>query len=192
MTPIVGFFLAIIAGWFVRDPKRAAATVVIPYLAVTAVQTWDIASGYGISPPSTVTPLTMGGNGSLPYYVVQLVFGLLAAGIAAELAALRRRTLPPEARTSAAAWQRAAVATAIQCIGVLVLLVAAMSRFTLEAHHSSSGSPPLQGVVGMLLCVIGFVALGVAVLRGRSARNAASNPPATARTQSATVTSGDR
>jgi uncharacterized membrane protein YidH (DUF202 family) len=187
MTPIVGFFLAIIAGWFVRDPKRAAATVVIPYLAVTAVQTWDIANGYGISPPDTVTPLTMGGNGSLPYYVVQLVFGLLAVGIAAELAVLRRRTLPAAERTPAAAWQRAAVATAIQCIGLLVLLVASMSQLMLVTHHSSSGSPPLQGLVGMLLCVVGFVALGVAVIRGRHAA-----PSMTGAPEPTTVTSGDR
>ena len=191
MTPIVGFFLALIAGWFVRDPKRAAATVVIPYLAVTAVQTWDIANGYGISPPDTVTPLTMGGNGSLPYYVVQLVFGLLATGIAAELAALRRRTLPADQRTSAAAWQRSAVATAIEATGVLVLLVACMSRFALVAHHSSSGSPPLQGLIGMLLCVVGIVALGIAVIRGRRADLAAATP-AMAAAKPTTVTSGDR
>ena len=50
MTPIAGFFLAVIAGWIIREPRRAAATVILPYLAIVAVQSWAIANGYGISP----------------------------------------------------------------------------------------------------------------------------------------------
>jgi len=38
MTPIAGFSLAVIAGRIVREPRRAAATVILPYLAVV-VQT---------------------------------------------------------------------------------------------------------------------------------------------------------
>ena len=55
MTPLAGFIPAIIAGWLIRDPRRAAAAVVVPFLAVLAVQTWSIADGYGHSPPSTIT-----------------------------------------------------------------------------------------------------------------------------------------
>src|SRR5271169_974503 len=58
MTPLAGFIAAIIAGWIVRDPRRAAATVVVPFLIVLAMQTWGIAAGYGVSPPSTVTPFS--------------------------------------------------------------------------------------------------------------------------------------
>jgi hypothetical protein len=45
MTPIAGFFLAIIDGWIVREPRRTAATVILPYLAVAVVQTWAIGNG---------------------------------------------------------------------------------------------------------------------------------------------------
>ena len=92
MTPIAGFVIAIIAGWIVRDPRRAAAAVVVPYLAVVAAQSWILASGRGASPPSTVT----GWPGLIGYWAVQAVFLALAIGIAAELSTLRRRRMPPD------------------------------------------------------------------------------------------------
>ena len=64
MTPIAGFFLAVITGSIVREPRKAAATVILPYLAIMAAQTWDIANGYGISPPDTVTPF----SGAISYW----------------------------------------------------------------------------------------------------------------------------
>ena len=53
MTPLAGFVAAIIAGWIVRDPRRAVPAVVIPFLIVLTMQTWGIAAGDGVSPPST-------------------------------------------------------------------------------------------------------------------------------------------
>ena len=53
MTPLAGFVAAILAGWIIREPRRAAAAVLVPFLAVLAVQTWTLASGYGVNPPST-------------------------------------------------------------------------------------------------------------------------------------------
>src|ERR1700759_3721090 len=124
MTPIAGFFLAIIAGWIVREPRRAAATVVLPYLAIVAVQTWALANGYGISPPDTVTPF----SGAISYYVVQLVFGLTTVAIAAELAAVGRYSAAGrDADSPATSWYQVAVATAICATGTLVLLVAWLS-----------------------------------------------------------------
>jgi hypothetical protein len=162
MTPIAGFFLAVIAGWIVREPRRAAGTVVLPYLAIVAVQTWALANGYGINPPDTVTPF----SGAVSYWVVQAVFGLIAMAIAAELAFLRapgrggRSALP-----LAGPWYRVAVATAISDTGVLVLLVAWLSTAKLVTHHSTNSPTPPQGVIGILLDLAGVVVLGIAALR---------------------------
>jgi hypothetical protein len=183
MTPIAGFFLAVIAGWIVREPRRAAATVVLPYLAIVAVQTWDLANGYGINPPDTVTPF----SGAISYWVVQAVFGLIAMAIAAELAVLRapgrgaRATLPV-----AGPWYRAAVATAICDTGVIAVLVAWLASAKLVAHHSTTAPTPAQGVIGIGLDLVGVVAFGIAALwvtiKARRSRTApeslVSQPPA--------------
>ncbi len=162
MTPITGFVIAVIAGWMVRGPRRAAALVVVPYLAVTAAQSWLIASGRGISPPSTVT----GWPGLIGYWLVQLIFFALALGIAAELAALRARRAEPDA--VAAGMSRSLIrASAIEA----TLLVAFLLGYLLDSapvrHHSADGSPPAQGFIGMILCVVTFVVLSVLAFRGR-------------------------
>ena len=51
MTPWAGFVAAVVAGWMVRDPRRAVATVIVPFLVVLATQSWMIASGRAVSPP---------------------------------------------------------------------------------------------------------------------------------------------
>ena len=166
MTPIAGFFLAIIAGWIVREPRRAAATVIVPYLAIVVVQTWGLANGYGINPPDTVTPL----SGAVSYYVVQLIFLVTSVAIAAALAvvlAARGGGLP------VGPWYRAAVATAVGATGTLVLLVAWLSDASLVRVHSSDGAPPAQGLAGMGLSLIGCVVLGVAAIRVIVRRRAA-------------------
>lgn len=183
MTPIAGFFLAVIAGWIVREPRRAAATVVLPYLTIVAVQTWSLANGYGINPPSTVTPF----SGAISYWVVQAVFGLIAMAIAAELAVLRapgrggRPAVP-----LAGPWYRAAVASAICDTGVFVLLVAWLAGAKLVTHHSTSSPIPPQGVIGIGLDLVGVVALGITVLttriRARRRLGAAAEPRDTAPT----------
>jgi len=162
MTPIAVFFLAVVAGWIVREPRRAAGTVVLPYLAIVAVQTWSLANGYGINPPDTVTPF----SGAISYWVVQAIFGLIGMAIAAELAFLRApgRGARP-AVPLAGPWYRTAVATAICDTSVLVLLVAWLSSAKLVAHHSTNSPIPPQGVIGILLDLVGVVALGIAVLR---------------------------
>jgi hypothetical protein len=162
MTPIAGFFIALIAGWIVREPRRAAATVILPYLAIVAVQSWDIANGYGISPPDTVTPF----SGAVSYWVVQLVFGLTTVLIAVEVAVLRVRARAGQPMVLLAGpWYRAAVATAICSIGTLTLLVAWLTTAKLVSHHSTAGSPPPQGTIGIGLSLIGVVAFGVAAIR---------------------------
>ena len=189
MTPIAGFFIAIIAGWIVREPRRAAAIVIPPYLAVVAVQTWALADGYGISPPSTVTPLSGAGS----YYLVQLIFGLTTVAIAAELAVVRRYAAARKgtpADSPVAPWYRAAAASAICTTGVLVLLVAWLSGAKLVAHHSAQGTTPAQGVAGIGLSLTGFVVLGVAAILARRRESALDAPAHTAGPRQAEMAAG--
>jgi hypothetical protein len=165
MTPIAGFVIAIIAGWIIRDPRRAAAAVVVPYLAVVAAQSWILASGRGVSPPSTVT----GWPGLIGYWAVQAVFLALAIGIAAELSTLRRRRMLPE-DAPAGAGHRITPALGVLAALTAVFLVAYLLDSAPVSHHATDGTPPAQGYAGMLLCIVTFLALSVMTLRGR--RNA--------------------
>src|SRR5271170_8510330 len=83
MTPIAGFIIAIIAGLIVRSGRRATAVVLMPWLVVLGYQSWYIASGRAISPPSTVTDFPS----AIGYWLVQAVILAPALGIAAQLGA---------------------------------------------------------------------------------------------------------
>ena len=50
MTPLAGFVAALIAGWIIRDPRRAAITATVPFLIVMIVQTLGIDAGDAVSP----------------------------------------------------------------------------------------------------------------------------------------------
>jgi hypothetical protein len=168
MTPIAGFVIAIIAGWIVRDPRRAAAAVVVPYLAVVAAQSWILASGRGVSPPSTVT----GWPGLIGYWAVQAVFLALAIGIAAELSTLRHRRTPDDG--SAGTGHRTTLALGVLAAVTAVFLVAYLLDSAPVSHHAADGTPPVQGYIGMLLCIVTFLALSVVTFLGR--RNARREP----------------
>jgi hypothetical protein len=157
MTPIAGLFLAIIAGWIVREPRRAAATVILSYLAVAVAQTWAIGNGYGISPPDTVTLL----SGEISCYVVQLAFLITTAAIAASLAVVRG---PGAGGLPVGPWYRAAVAAAVCAAGDLVLLAAWLTGASPVRVHSSEVAPPAQGLAGIGLSLMGVVVLGVAAV----------------------------
>jgi hypothetical protein len=181
MTPLAGFVAAIIAGWFVRDPRRAAGTVVIPFLIVLTMQTWGIAAGYGVSPPSTVTSFP----GAIGYYVFQVIFLGLALGIAAELAALRRARKPEHDRDGAG--RRMALATALLA-GVAIVFDAGWALESAPvAHHSANGSPPPQGLAGIGLCVVTFAVLSMLTVRNRRTAKAR-----LASTGAGTVLAGER
>ncbi len=136
MTPLAGFVLAIVAGWITRDARRAAAIIVIPFLAGTALQTYGIADGRGVSPPDTVWPLN---GSSLPYYVVQVLILAAVLGVGMLLGTVRARRAAAGAgntdvgqRTSVAAIA-VAVLTAGFCLGAWLTSAPV-------AHHSSAGS----------------------------------------------------
>jgi hypothetical protein len=160
MTGAVAFFLAVVAGWLVLDRRQAAMIVVVPFLAVLVIQTWHIASGNGVSPPSTVNkfPELIG------YYVVQAIILGLAFGAGNQI---RKRRAAKSLNPS-----RPALAMTVNA-GLSALVVAAflIARPFFEpgsvAQHSAQGSPPWPGFLGIGLSVGVFAVLGLSSLKSR-------------------------
>jgi hypothetical protein len=161
MTPLAGLIMAVVAGWFVRGPRLAAAIVVVPFLAVAGAQTWRIAAGDGTSPPGTV----IGFPQAIGYWVIQAIFLALALGIAAELGFLRaRRALP---RDAAAGAGRAVIVAGILAVPTAVFVGLYVAGSSPVRHHAASGSPPAQGFLGIALCIAVLAALSVLTVRAR-------------------------
>jgi hypothetical protein len=178
MTPLAGLIMAVVAGWFVRGPRLAAVTVVVPFLAVAGAQTWRIAAGDGTSPPGTV----VGFPQAIGYWVIQAIFLALALGIAAELGFLRaRRALPRDA--AAGAGRRAVIVSGILAVPTAVFVALYVAGSSPVRHHAAGGSPPAQGFLGVILCLAVVAALSVLTLRAR--RSAARAKPAGAGTSAA-------
>ena len=163
MTPLAGFVAAILAGWIIREPRRAAAAVLVPFLAVLAVQTWTLAAGHGDNPPSTIHGVS--------YWVVQAIILAFALGIATQLAIVLRAR--PSGHTAAGdgagASRRALQATAV----LLVLTAAFLTGVVLTSkpvlHHNASSPLPWYGATGILACVASVVVLTVLHIRLRRA-----------------------
>ena len=157
MTGTVGIFLAVVAGLLVADRRELTMVVLWPFLAVAAIQTWGLAAGRGVSPPSTVTAFP----GAIPYCVVQATILALALGIAWQISALRFG-----GSAAARRWRYV-------CNGVVCALVVGLEldRPLLDpgsvAHHSSTGRPPVLGLAGIALLVLVCAGLGCLTLRRR-------------------------
>src|SRR5271170_3383711 len=93
MTPIAGFVIAVLAGLMVRNGRRAASVILVPWLVVLAYQSWYIAAGRAISPPSTVTQFPS----AIGYWLVQVIILAPALGIAAQLGSSGDRRNPQSA-----------------------------------------------------------------------------------------------
>jgi Na+/H+-dicarboxylate symporter len=157
MSVISGFVIAILAGWLVPDARRAALTAAIPWLVVVAAQTAGLALGYGNSPPSTVDKMP----DLIGYWLVQVVFFSIAVGIAAELGALRAG--------------RAEIGRRFPLVAVILTLVAVVfagSDLLMGSPrpHAETGSPPLYGVVGMVLSLLTVAVLTAVLVRRRGRR----------------------
>ncbi len=55
MSPIIGLFIAIIAGFVATHPRDVPGIVVPPMLGATAAQSWYLGTGRGHNPASTTT-----------------------------------------------------------------------------------------------------------------------------------------
>ena len=154
MSVISGFVIAILAGLLVPDARRAALTAAVPWLVVVAAQTVGLALGYGNSPPSTVErwPDLIG------YWLVQAVFFAIAVGIAAELGALRSGRVEIGRRFPL---------VAVVLTSVAVVFAASDLLMGSPRPHAETGSPPVYGVVGMVLSLLTLAVLTVALVRRR-------------------------
>jgi hypothetical protein len=168
MTPIAGFVIAVLAGILVSSGRRAATVVLVPWLLVLAYQSWYIASGHAISPPSTVTQFPS----AVGYWLVQVIILAPALGIAAQLGASGHRRNPLSATALA---RREWMASALGLAASVIIIVLGFIAFRPEGgtvfvtHHSANGSPPLAGMLGLLLSFGICAALGVVTfIRRRS------------------------
>jgi hypothetical protein len=165
VTGAVGIFLALVAGWMVFDRRRMALVVAVPFLAVLGFQTWHIAAGKGVSPPSTVNkfPELIG------YYIVQLIIFGLAFG-AGDQIRMRRATASSSRESS----RPAAISLALTVNAALSALVVSGFLFARSVfdpgsviHHSAQGHPPWPGYLGIGLSAVVFAILGLSRLRNR-------------------------
>jgi hypothetical protein len=160
MTGAVAFFLAAVAGWLVFDRRRAAIVVIVPFLAVLAVQTWHIAAGKGVSPPSTVNKFP----DLIGYYVVQVIILGLAFGAGDQIRKRRARSSSTASRPALAIKINAALSALV----VVAFLVAGSALDPGSvAHHSAEGHPPWPGYVGIVLSAVVWAALGLSSLKSR-------------------------
>jgi hypothetical protein len=168
MTGLVGIFLAVTAGWIVSSRRQLLIAIGVPFIAVLVVQTWGIAAGKGVSPPSTVT----GWPQLIGYYVVQVIIFGLAFG-AADQIRLRRVRRADHGWTEADQVHQLRKALVINCGIAVVALLAFLADHPLfdpgsVTKHKASGSPPVLGVAGILASAVVFAGLGLMTLiRGR-------------------------
>jgi hypothetical protein len=177
MTGLVGIFLALAAGWLIADRRRLAIGIALPYLAVAVVQTWNLAAGNGVNPPSTVNAFP----GAIGYYIAQLIILGFAIGAGDQI---RMRRHNSESGALPAEVGRRQLRTAL--VVNVVLSAVVIGAFKLDrplldpgtvATHTGNGSPPVFGVLGTLSTAIVFIVLGAITLwhrRARSTRIAAS------------------
>jgi hypothetical protein len=178
MTPIAGFIIAVLAGLVVRRGRRAALVVAVPWLIVLAYQSWYIASGRAISPPGTVTDFPS----AIGYWLVQIIIVAPALGIAVQLGVFgsRRHGLEP-GNLDRRSWIASGLGVAVSVIVILCGFVwfRQQGGTVYAGHHSSGGSPPLIGILGIVLSYLTCAGLGVATIRARhAAKRAAVGQPA--------------
>jgi hypothetical protein len=116
-----------------------------------------------VSPPSTVTAFPSAAG----YWLVQAIILAPALGIAAMLGASRSR-LHSVSRDDLArrAWGASLISVAVSVIIILLGFVwfRQQGGTVFVTHHSTDGSPPVIGVVGLLASFITCGALGVMAL----------------------------
>jgi hypothetical protein len=169
MTAVSALLLALITGWLVPVPRLAMAAFIGPWLAVLIYQTADIGLGYAVSPPKVVTQFP----GDIGYVVVTAV--ILALGLTLSALISERHSSGAPADASRTVRERARRATAAGTVAVAALIILDIADHAVfvwpesTAHHTTTPSPPLSGILSIALCLIGIAVLGAAMLRRRAA-----------------------
>jgi hypothetical protein len=165
MTAVSALLLALIAGWMVPAPRLAMAAFLGPWLVALVYQTADIGLGYAVSPPQVVTqfPRVIG------YVVVTAVILALGLTLSALIGDRRSRAVPDAGgQTAREMVTRATLAGTVAVAALIVLDIvdhAVLVWPESTAHHTTNPSPPLFGILSIVLCLIGIAVLGTAVLR---------------------------
>jgi hypothetical protein len=168
MTAISALLLALITGWLAPAARLAMAAFLGPWLAVLIYQTADIGLGYAVSPPKTVTQFP----GVIGYVVVTAVILALGLVFSALIGDRRSRVVPDDARRTGREMVKRATAAGTVVVAALIVLDIADHAVLVwpesTAHHTTSPTPPLFGIMSIALCLIGIAVLGTAVLRRRA------------------------
>lgn len=170
MTPIIGLFVAVLAGLMTSSRRGVLAGVIPPMLAVTAAQSWYLGTGRGHNSPTTTTD-------SPAYWIVQLIILALICGVAASIYAIRaRRTARRDSNGTAAAHRgrSAGWMVAAGTVAAFASTLALMFATDRPSHPASgNGNLPVTGVVGIVIAVLAIGAFGVLWLRDRPAHGSA-------------------
>jgi hypothetical protein len=75
MSPIIGLFIAIVAGVLAPRPRAVIGIVIPPMLGATAAQAWYLGTGRGNNPAATTT-------NSPAYWIVQALIIIAICGVA--------------------------------------------------------------------------------------------------------------
>lgn len=161
MTPLAGFVIAIAAGLLLRSSRQAMLATVPPYLAVLVAQTWFLGSGIGHNPASTIS-----GPG---YWIVQVLVLLLSLGVAALFSAWRTRRLDGDTQTIATPRLITLTGCATVVAGVVGFAIPLLSSQPSSHSHHGNGSPPLAGVLGLVVLVFTLIVLAALKFRARQA-----------------------
>jgi hypothetical protein len=157
MSPIIGLFIAAIAGLLAPRPRSVIAIVVPPMLGATAAQSWYLGTGRGHNPANTTA-------GSPAYWVVQALIIIAICGVAAAICWLRTR--------------RSAVVRVLpsdpQLFGWLAVATVAAFAATLgfafltdRPKHpgTGNGNIPVGGAIAVVLGLVVLVFLAVGWFR---------------------------
>jgi hypothetical protein len=157
MSPIIGLFIAIVAGVLAPRPRAVIGIVIPPMLGATAAQAWYLGTGRGNNPAATTT-------NSPAYWIVQALIIIAICGVAAAVCWVgvrrggRRRALPsgPQRATLLVG---ATVAAFTATLGLMFL--------TDRPKHpgTGNGNIPIGGAVAVVVGVVVLAFLAVAWVR---------------------------
>jgi hypothetical protein len=148
MSPIIGLFIAIIAGLVATQPRAVVAIVVPPMVGATAAQSWYLGTGRGHNPASTTT-------NSPAYWVVQVLIITAVCGVAAGVCWIRLRR-GGRGRILPAGPQRAVLLIASTIAAFTATLGFAFLTDRPKHPGSGNGNIPVGGAIAV---VVGFAVL---------------------------------
>jgi hypothetical protein len=157
MSPIIGLFIAIIAGLVATQPRAVIGIVVPPMLAATAAQSWYLGTGRGHNPASTTTD-------SPAYWVVQVLIIIAICGVAAGVCWIRARRGARQ-RILPSGPQRVALIVGTTIAAFTATLGFAFLTDRPKHPGSGNGNIPVGGAIAVVIGVAVLVFLAVAWLR---------------------------